>query len=252
MTARGPLVTWELDEQVATVTLDSDHNRNALGHALITELLAVLDAIEADPAAHVVVLRSNGRAFSSGLDLSEALDTGMAEAATLLMALLRRMLTLRTPIVAVLRGPVRAGALGVVGAADLVVAASSVSFQLSEVRLAVAPAVISPVLQARVPARVLAELCLTARRFEADEAASMGLVTHSVDDAEVEAEVQRVVASLLLGEPEGARATKRLLNRELVRTIDREGAALAAESASLFAQARALELAERLLGRQRT
>ncbi|WP_456696554.1 enoyl-CoA hydratase-related protein [Aeromicrobium sp. P5_D10] len=243
------LVHLATADQVAVITLDSDHNRNALSKQLVTELAAHLAAADADPEARAILIRSAGRVFCSGADLSEAAGGGMAEGAAALVALQRQIATAGKPVVVELGGPVRAGGLGIVGAADLVIAAESVTFQLTEVRLGLAPAVISVSLLERFTDRAAADLFLTARKFDATEAAAVGLVTRAVADAELTAEVSQVLVDLVKGYPQGLRETKKLLNHDLVARIDALGDELAAQSAELFGSDEAREAMTAFLNR---
>jgi enoyl-CoA hydratase/methylglutaconyl-CoA hydratase len=228
------LVHLDVIDGVATITLDSEHNRNALSRRLVSELSEHLATAEADDAVRGVLVRSAGRVFCSGADLSEAVADGMEEGARALIALQRRIAASRCPVVVELGGPVRAGGLGIVGAADIVIAAESVTFALTEVRLALAPAVISASLLSRFTSRAAADLFLTGRTFDATEAAAAGLVTRVVADERLGTEVAAVLADLALGYPQGLRETKALLNADLLAHVDAVGEDLAARSAVLF------------------
>src|SRR4051795_12955930 len=120
----------------------------------------------------------------------------MVEGAKAIVDLQRQIATATKPVVVELGGPVRAGGLGIVGAADIVIAAESVTFQLTEVRLGLAAAVISISLIPRFSDRAAADLILTARTFGAVEAAGSGLITRAVPDANLGSEVSAVLADL--------------------------------------------------------
>lgn len=229
------LVPYDVADGVATITLDSPHNRNALSRQLVTELLAALERAGADDAAKVVVLRSSGRVFCSGADLSEAASGSMEEGALTIVRLQRAVLTLPKPVVVELVGAVRAGGIGIVAAADVVVAASDATFALTEVKLGLAPAAISLTVLPRMTSRAAALTALSGEVFDGAQAASYGLVTVAVPAADVAAEVARVVASLGTGDPQGLRETKALLTRDLVEHLDARGPEVAALSARLFA-----------------
>ena len=235
------LVHLEVADQVATITLDSEHNRNALSRQLVTELAAHLETVASGDDARVIVLRSAGRVFCSGADLSEASADGMVAGAQALVAMQRRIATAPQPVIVELNGPVRAGGLGLVGAADVVIAAESVTFALTEVRLALAPAVISLSLLPRLAPRAASDVFLTGRTFDASEAAAIGLVTRVAPDAEVSATVAAVVADLVKGYPQGLRETKKLLNHDLIARIDALGDRVANQSAALFGSDEARE-----------
>ncbi len=235
------LVHLETANQIAVITLDSEHNRNALSRQLVTELSAHLATADADGDVRAIHLRSAGTVFCSGADLSEATSGGMEEGAKALVTLQRQIAAGDKPVVVGLAGPVRAGGLGIVGAADIVMAAESVTFQLTEVRLGLAAAVISLSLLPRFTDRSAAELFLTARKFDAVEAAAIGLVTRAVPDAELQSSVSGVLAGLIKGYPQGLRETKKLLNREVIARIDEFGDEIAALSATLFGSDEARE-----------
>ncbi|MDX6277560.1 MAG: enoyl-CoA hydratase [Nocardioidaceae bacterium] len=228
------LVHLEVADQVATITLDSEHNRNALSKQLVTELAAHLTTADADSSAKAILIRSAGTVFCSGADLTEATSGGMVEGAKAIVALQRQIATAEKPVVVELGGPVRAGGLGIVGAADIVIAAEAVTFQLTEVRLGLAAAVISISLIPRFTDRAAADLILTARKFGAAEAATVGLITRAVPDGELTSEIAAVLADLRKAYPQGLRESKKILNRDLVARIDALGDEVAAKSAELF------------------
>ena len=243
------LVHLAVAERVATITLDSPHNRNALSRQLITELRGHLDAAARNADVAVILLRSAHRVFCSGADLSEAAQAGTVEWPLQLVALQRQIATLPKPVVVELAGPVRAGGLGIVGAADIVVAAESATFAFTEVRLGLAPAVVSLSLLARLQPRAAADVFLSARTFDAREAARMGVVTRAVPDAELAGAVGDVLADLTQAAPPGLAETKRIVNADLVGRIDRDGATVARLSAELFASPAAREAMVAFLSR---
>lgn len=234
----GELVHLDVADEVATITLDSEHNRNALSRQLVAELTAHLRSAGEDESVNVVLVRSKHPVFCSGADLSDATadpETGLRT----IVELQRVIATLPKPVVVELRGPVRAGGLGIVGAADIVIAAGSATFALTEVRLALAPAVISLSLLERFTSRAAAELFLTGRTFTAAEAADAGLVTRVVED--LDAEVAAVIAELRQAHPQGLRETKALINRDLIERIDTRADDVVAQSVRLFASAEAAD-----------
>ncbi|MGH3356696.1 MAG: enoyl-CoA hydratase family protein [Nocardioidaceae bacterium] len=229
------LVRLSVADGVATVILDSQHNRNALSRALVGELSDALRAAAADSSAKAIVLRSAHRVFCSGADMSEAVEGGMETGARGLVALLRQVVTCPKPVVAVLMGPVRAGGIGIVGACDIVVASSEATFAFTEARLGLTPAVVSLTTLSRMNDRDAARTYLTGGTFDGTEAARIGLVTRAVPAHEVEAALGEVLAGLAQATPQGLRETKHLLNTRLLAEIDEHGDDLAASSARLFA-----------------
>ena len=196
---------------VATLTLDSPANRNALSRAMRAQLRTALAGALADDAVRVVVLDHTGRVFCSGMDLGEAAggaagDQGVRELPELLETVWRSP----KPVVAVLRGPARAGGVGLAAACDVVVAASSATFAFSEVRLGIVPAVISAVVLPRMVPHVAHRLMLTGEVFDAAAAAVGGLVDLAVPDDDVDAAVSAQVTALAAGAPAALAETKRL------------------------------------------
>jgi enoyl-CoA hydratase/carnithine racemase len=235
------LVHLEVTGAVATVTLDSPHNRNALSRQLVSELFDRLDAAERDEAVKVVVIRSSGRVFCSGADLSEATAQGMEDGARQIVGLQRLIVTMAKPVMVEVGGPVRAGGIGIVAAADIAVAAEDATFALTEVKLGLAAAIISLTVHHRMHPRAAALTTLSGEVFSGTEAAAYGLVTTAVPADGVSEEVRRLCASLATGAAQGLRESKRILNRELVERIDTHGDQMAALSARLFATDEARE-----------
>ncbi len=207
------LVQRAVSGAVATLTLDSSHNRNALSSALIEQLLAGIEEAVANPSVRVVVLSHTGPAFCSGADLAEtAAGAGASMPAARMGEVLAAVWECPKPVVARVGGPARAGGLGLVAAADIAVCADSATFAFSEVRLGVVPAVISATVLPRLTPRAAAELFLTGDGFDGARAAQIGLVTAAVPADELDAAVARYTAALLRGAP-GALATAKSLAR---------------------------------------
>lgn len=243
------LVRLDVADGVATITLDSPHNRNALSGQLTTELLGALEATEREEAVRVVVLAAAGTVFCSGADLSEASSGDYAQGPRVIVALQRAIAAHAKPVVAKVQGPVRAGGLGLVAAADIAIADAEVSFALTEVRLGLAAAAISLTVLPRLTDRAGAYALLTGSTFTAQRAAEMGLITEATD--RLEARVEEVVADLKKGTPQGLRESKRLLNRELVADLDERGEEVAQLSARLFGSDEAREAMLAFLSRKK-
>ncbi|MCA6092414.1 enoyl-CoA hydratase family protein [Streptomyces sp. SCA3-4] len=229
------LVRSSYEHGITTLTLDSPRNRNALSARLVGELGDGLERAAEDADTRAVVLTHTGTTFCAGADLSEPTPTGPAE----LTRLLRAIVELPKPVVARVTGHVRAGGLGLLGACDISVAGPFSSFAFTEARLGLAPAVVSLPLLPRLDARAAARYYLTGERFDAAEAARIGLVT-AVDE-DVDAFVARVTDGLRRGSPQGLAESKRLVTAEVLRAFDRDAAELGERSARLFASAEARE-----------
>ncbi len=245
------LVHYDVDGAVATITLDSPHNRNALSRQLVTELLGRLEQADADDAVLVVRLQSADRVFCSGADLAEASTVGMEEGARRMVAVQRALIALGKPVVTRLTGPVRAGGIGIVASSDIVIASDDANFALTEVKLGLAAAIISVPVFHRMGPRAASLVTLTGEVFGGTEAAAYGLVTTVLPGVDVDAEVARVCASLATGAPQGLRESKRILNRDLLAKLDADGDDLAAFSATLFASDAAREAMTAFLSRKK-
>lgn len=232
--AETELVHYRVDDHVASLVLDSQHNRNALSRQLVGELYDGLATAESDNDVKVVLIRAKGRTFCSGADMSEASADGMEKAAKVLVDLQRRIVTLPKPVVARVHGNVRAGGIGIVAASDIAVSAYDASYAFTEVRLGLTPAAISLTVLPRMTDRAAALSFLTGEVFDGRAADRMGLVTKCVTEEELNLEVDEICASLAKGNAQGLRETKLLLGRQLVQRIDQDGDNLAALSAKLF------------------
>ena len=245
------LVHYRVDDHVASLILDSQHNRNALSKALVTQLYDGLARAEADPDVKVVLIRAQGRTFCSGADLSEASEGGMEQSAGMLVDLQRRIATLPKPVVARVHGNVRAGGIGIVAASDIAVSALDATYAFTEVRLGLTPAAISLSVLPRMTDRSAALTFLTGQTFTGRDAERMGLVTAAVEEDQLNLEVDEICAALAKGTPQGLRETKTLLGRSLVERIDTYGADLAALSARLFGSEEAKAAMLAFLNRKR-
>lgn len=197
---------------VATITLDSPHNRNALSAQLRAELGAALTTATDDPDVRVIVLTHAGPVFCSGMDLKETRGASASEqSVNEFPAILEQIITGPKPVVAKLAGPARAGGVGLVAAADIAVAVRDATFAFSEVRIGVVPAVISvPVLPRLLP-RAAHELFLTGESFDAERAARVGLINVAIGPEALDSEVKRYTDMLVMGGPQALAATKELL-----------------------------------------
>ncbi|MFF9406482.1 enoyl-CoA hydratase family protein [Streptomyces anandii] len=218
---------------VETLALDSPGNRNALSAALVGELAKALTGCAGDDDVRAVVLTHTGNTFSAGADLRDPPDPDA------LVALLRQIVELPKPVLARVTGHVRAGGLGLLAACDLAVASHTASFAFTEVRIGVAPAVISLTVLPRTDPRALARYYLTGERFDAAEAARTGLLTAAGDDAD--AVLEPMLEGVRRSSPHALAETKRLLTARVLEAFDRDAADLTALSARLFASPHARE-----------
>jgi methylglutaconyl-CoA hydratase len=203
------VVHHDVVDGIATITLDSQHNRNALSRQLLADLHHALDVAE-DAAPRAIVLTHVGPAFCAGADLKERAAAGSAPAdSSPFVGVLERLMDAACPTIAVVDGAVRAGGIGLMASCDLVVVHDSTTFALTEVRIGVAPAIIAVPILRRVPASRIAAAMLTGESFDAEAARQMGLVTHVSND--VATTVAGLCDGIVRGAPAAVAATKRVL-----------------------------------------
>ena len=192
---------------VVTVTLNRPDLHNAFDDALIAEMTHVLATLGADPAVRAVVLRGHGKSFSAGADLdwmrrmagyTEAQNRKDAEGLARLMHTLDR---LPKPVIGVVQGAAYGGGVGLVAACDIAIASTRASFCLSEVKLGLIPAAISPYVVAAIGARQARRYFMTAEVISAACAKEFGLVHEVVAPDEVESTLAGVLDALFQGAP---------------------------------------------------
>jgi methylglutaconyl-CoA hydratase len=237
------IVHLERTPGVATITLDSPHNRNALSRQMLAELDQHLTAALDDPDVRVIVLTGAGPVFCSGADLKERRDTGTPprDRRSGLVPILTAMWDAPKPIVGRINGAARAGGVGLVAACDIAVAAESATFAVNEVRIGVIPATIAVVLVPKIGATRALELCLTGDVFDARTAVTHGLLAAVAPDGGLDEAVGRCVTSLLKGAPEALAACKRLVRDVPKLSMDAAFVEMAERSARSFASEEARE-----------
>lgn len=232
------LVRGEVDDGVATITLNSPRNRNALSRRLVATLHATLTEALGDQSVRVIVLTGAGNVFCAGLDLKEQ---AAGEPPPDLPGLLTLVWNSPKPVLARLNGTARAGGLGLVAACDIAIAPDTATFAFTEVRLGVAPALISVTCLRRMEPRAAAEYFLTGEVFDARRAEQIGLLNHAVPPAELDATVARYTGMLLRGAPEALAVAKRLPRTVPDMPVDEGLVRMGELSASLFASEEARE-----------
>jgi methylglutaconyl-CoA hydratase len=233
-----------VEKGVASVTLNRPAVHNAFDDALIARLTEVLRELGEDPGVRVVVLGGAGKSFSAGADLTwmkrmagYSRTQNLADAMGLAQ-LLNTLDTLPRPTIAAVHGAAFGGGVGLVAACDIAVAAGTAAFSLSEVRLGLVPAVISPYVVAAIGARQARRYFLTAERFDAGEAQRMGLVHEVTAPEALDDRVAAIAAELLRGGPVAIGAAKELVAAVADRPVDE---ALMADTARRIAEIRAGE-----------
>lgn len=228
----------------ARVTLERPALHNAFDDALVADLTLALEALGRDERVRVVLLAARGRSFSAGADLSWMRRTAAYSReenlrdARALARLMRTLDGLPKPTVAVVQGAAYGGGVGLVACCDVALAASRATFCLSEVKLGLIPAVISPYVVAAIGPRAARRYALTAEVFDAAEAHRLGLVHEVVEEEALEAAAGRVAAALLRNGPRAVAAAKALVARVARAPLDD---ALVADTAERIASVRASE-----------
>jgi enoyl-CoA hydratase len=237
------VVHYAVDRAIATVTLDSPANRNALSTRLVGQLSGHLAAAAADEGVRAVVLTHTGTVFCAGADLKEQASEGGPEQGTKrMLALLRAIVELPKPVIARVDGAVRAGGLGIVGACDIAIASSKASFAFTEVRLGLAPAIISLTTLGRMSERAASRYYLTGETFGAPAAAACGLLTTAAEDtAALDAQLAAMTDALRACSPQGLAETKPLTTRSALAAFAGHADEVQALSARLFGSEQARE-----------
>lgn len=242
MTMPIPLRTLHLERHsgVARLTLSRPEVHNAFDDVLIEELTATLEALDRDPQVRVLVLTGTGASFSAGADLAwmrrmaqAGADENRADALRL-ARLMRALEGLSKPTIARVNGAAFGGGVGLVACCDIAIAADTATFALSEVKLGLVPAVISPYVIAAIGARQARRWFQSAETFSAAEAQRIGLLHQAVPADALDSTVQRQCALLLKAGPLAVAEAKALVRRSQAT----DAAALDAQNADLIARLR--------------
>jgi methylglutaconyl-CoA hydratase len=232
----------EIQGATASVWLNRPQVRNALDEALIAELTKAFDELQQQPGVRVIVLGGRGKAFCAGGDLNwmRRMADYSAEQnqqdALRLAAMLHRVYSSRIPVIARVHGAAYAGGMGLAAACDVVVADSVAEFCLSEVRIGLTPATISPYVIRALGIQASRRYMLTAERISARDASRLGFVQELVTSGGLDEAVARIGDAILAGGPEAMAVTKDLIDQVSVRPID---GLLMEDTAAIIAQIRA-------------
>ena len=212
---------------VATVTLDRPEKRNAFNDEVIGEIEAAFADVGGDDAVRVVVLAANGPSFCGGADVNwlkasvELSEQENYDDAFAIARMLRTVDTVPKPTLVLVQGAVMGGGAGLVAACDMAVAARGAFFAMSEVRLGLIPAAVSPYVVAAIGVRAARRYFLTAERLDAAEALRLGFVHEVVEDAAALAAARdRIVGQLLACAPGAIAASKDLIRAVGGKIVD--------------------------------
>jgi methylglutaconyl-CoA hydratase len=234
----GDSVEYEVRNGVAWITLNRPDNHNALTAALTGELDMALDEANHAPDARLIVLAARGRHFCAGADLKSAgrgaVGTGGRHGASPYTSILTQLLEGAKPVVGRIQGGAFAGGLGLVAACDVAVAAQTARFAFTEVRLGLAPWMLSVVLQRKGALASCAPYLLNGERFDADQARAMHLVRRVAPEEALDQAVQEEVERFLLCAPGALGETKRIFRTIPTMPMPEAFAFAERQSAALF------------------
>ncbi|MDC0641229.1 enoyl-CoA hydratase/isomerase family protein [Porticoccaceae bacterium] len=213
---------------VARVRLNNPDKHNAFDDQIIGELTEAFVAIADNSNVRVMVLGSEGKSFSAGADLewmkrmaSYSYEENLRDASALAL-MLKTLNEIPQPTIARVQGAAFGGAVGLVSCCDMAVAASAASFSLSEVKIGLVPATISPYVIAAIGQRAVRRYFVTAERFDAHRAMEIGLVNEVVDAEQLDQEIARLIDAVLANGPEAIIAAKRLVFDIAGKPIDQQ------------------------------
>lgn len=211
-------IQLEIINDIATIWLNRPEVRNAFNHVTITELLAVFRELQNHDSLRAVILRGRGKSFCAGADLNwmravkdYTFDENLKESLDL-SDCLYAIYTFRKPVIAVVHGAAIGGANGLLAACDIAVCEENTAFSLSEVKIGIIPACISPYVIKRVGEPVAREWMLTGRRISGAEAEKHHLVNRSLPEAEIEAYLSELTGFLREAGPEAVERCKSLID----------------------------------------
>jgi len=227
---------------VCVIWMNRPEVRNAFNETMIAELTRAYQSADADPGVRAVVLAGRGPAFCAGADLNwmkkmagYSMEENRADAMAL-ATMLNTIYLMKKPTVARVHGPAFAGGMGLVAASDIAMAADEAEFCLSEVKLGLTAATISPYVVAAMGERSARRYFLSAERFSAVEAFRIGLVHDIVPATQLDASVDALLANLLAASPAAIAASKELIRSVAHGPIDQD---MIADTAARIAAARA-------------
>ena len=222
-------VSMHIDERgVATVTLNNPKKHNAFDDSIIAELTSFFTQIGNSKDVRVMILAATGKNFSAGADLNwmkrmmgYSYEENLEDARAL-ADMLRTLNFLSVPTIARVQGAVFGGAVGLVSCCDMAVAAIGAGFCLSEVRIGLLPATISPYVIDAIGQRAARRYFVTAERFSAETAARLGLVSEVVEEDQLDGEINKLIETLLGNSPAAVTGAKQLVFNVARREINDE------------------------------
>ena len=224
--AKGPALSVEMRDAVALLVLRRPEVHNAFDAGLIRDMTAALRELDQAPEVRAVIILGEGPSFCAGADLAWMREmAGYDRAQNLadargLASLLQTLDTLSKPTIARVHGPAFGGGVGLVACCDIAIASVEATFSLSEARLGLIPATISPYVIEAIGARQARRYFLSCERFSAAEAFRIGLVHDLAPPAELDARINALLGSLLMAGPGAQASAKALIRAVAGRPID--------------------------------
>ncbi len=220
------VVTYIDDRGVATITMNNPDKHNAFDDTIIAELTAAFTAAADDKSVRLVILASAGKSFSAGADLNwmkrmanYSRDENYRDSQAL-AEMLRSLNFMPKPTIARVQGAAFGGAVGLVSCCDMAIAGPRASFCLSEVKIGLVPATISPYVVAAIGQRASRRYFTSAERFSADTALQLGLLSQVVEAEQLDSAIELLVTQLLGNSPAAMSASKQLVFDVADQTID--------------------------------
>jgi len=219
-------VDYQADSGLGIITLADSRNGNRLNRESLTELSQAFNKAIMHDEIRSILLRSNGKNFSLGMDLNflqsvRGDKSTSVEAVSLYTDLLLKIFESPKPVIALIYGDVKAGGTGLVAACDIVIASDDTTFELSEILLGLIPANVLPFLfSLRIPPQKARYLIMTAKRLTAEEAHALNMIDEVYPLAELEKGTKAVIKSLFRAAPFAVAATKDFTRKLLSTTID--------------------------------
>ncbi|MDI9638210.1 enoyl-CoA hydratase-related protein [Kamptonema cortianum] len=213
-------VLFSIDEdKIAKLTLNRPEVHNALDEESIRKIRDFLKILYEDPTVRALVVVGNGKSFCSGADLhwmeraSEVTEAENVQDANLLFSMLSSFNSLPIPVLTYVHGLVMGGGIGIIGCSDIVISDSKTVFGFPEVKLGLAPAIISPYVLKGVTSRLIRRYFLTGENFDATKALQIGLIHEIVDADSQEKALAPFLRQILIASPNALRQTKKLLSQ---------------------------------------
>lgn len=222
------MILSNTNSQITTLTLNQPELHNAFDERLITELTEKLEKINQDPNIRVVILAANGKSFCAGADVhwmqkmaNYSYEENLADAKKL-AKLMYVLYSLQKPTIALVQGPAYGGGVGLVACCDIAIANPTANFCLSEVKIGLVPAVISPYVIKAIGERAARRYFLTAEKFTASEAQNLGLIHIIVPTEELQQKGDQLAKLLLNNSPQALTCAKQLIAEVTSRSLEQE------------------------------